>query len=175
VGALERLVAPQGIFGTALGTVSPTAAAQLRAVWEAINNRWNQWVLNYTQTRQLDLLKDLGLDAEDWRDLLQALGLLVAGIALVGALWTLLGRRPRDPWLHLLQRARTRLTQAGLHIPAQAGPGQMAALLQTHSQNHTLTGADALHAWLLQLEAQRYAPKSDVTLARLRRTFPKLA
>jgi hypothetical protein len=29
-------------------------------VWEAVNNSWNQWVLNYTQGRQLDLLKNLG-------------------------------------------------------------------------------------------------------------------
>ena len=28
-----------------------------------VNNGWNQWVLNYTQSRQLDLLKNLGFEA----------------------------------------------------------------------------------------------------------------
>ena len=35
----------------------PDTVQRLRAVWEAANNRWNQWVLNYTQSRQLDLLR----------------------------------------------------------------------------------------------------------------------
>ncbi len=176
VGALERLAAPEGFFGTAIGTVSPTAAAQMRAVWEAINNRWNQWVLNYTQTRQLDLLKSIGFDAEDWQDLLQALGVLLALASLAGAGWTLLGRRQHDPWLHLHQRAQARLRKAGVDVPAHAGPRQMAALLKAHPLAQTdATSAQQLHAWLLQLEAQRYAPEPAISLARLRRTFPKLA
>jgi protein-glutamine gamma-glutamyltransferase len=40
--------------------LDPTLMVQLRAVWEAVNNSWNQWVLNYTQGRQLDLLQRLG-------------------------------------------------------------------------------------------------------------------
>ncbi|MFZ4286769.1 transglutaminaseTgpA domain-containing protein [Variovorax sp. HJSM1_2] len=172
VGALERLAAPQGVFGTALGTVSPTAAAQLRAVWEAVNNRWNQWVLNYTQTRQLDLLKSIGFEAEDWQDLLQALGLLLAGVCLAGAAWTLLGRRTRDPWQQLHQRAQAYMRKAGIAVPPHAGPRQMAALLQAHGKP---AATHTFQAWLLQLEIQRYAPEPGVSLARLRRTFPKLA
>ena len=175
VGALERLAAPQGLFGTALGTVSPNAAAQIRAVWEAVNNRWNQWVLNYTQTRQLDLLKSLGMEAENWQDLLQALGVLLAAVALAGAGWALLGRGPRDPWLHLHQRAQARLRKAGINVPAHAGPRQMAALLQNSDRSEATQALQAWQTWLMQLEMQRYAPEPGVSLARLRRTFPKLA
>ncbi len=40
----------------------PNCAATLRAFWDAVNNGWNQWVLNYTQSKQLDLLKNLGFE-----------------------------------------------------------------------------------------------------------------
>ena len=40
--------------------MNPRLFAELRSAWEAINNRWNQWVLNYSRGQQLDVLKDLG-------------------------------------------------------------------------------------------------------------------
>ena len=52
---------PRRTEGEAMGAViSPGLAQQLRAVWEAMNNGWNQWILNYTQSRQLNLLRNLG-------------------------------------------------------------------------------------------------------------------
>ena len=42
--------------------IGANALQQMRAVWEAVNNRWNQWVLNYSQNSQMDLLKKLGLN-----------------------------------------------------------------------------------------------------------------
>jgi hypothetical protein len=51
----------------------------------------------------------------------------------------------------------------------------MAALLKAHPLAHAnAMSAQQLHAWLLQLESQRYAAEPAVSLARLRRTFPKL-
>ncbi|OYW79841.1 MAG: hypothetical protein B7Z19_04280, partial [Polynucleobacter sp. 32-46-5] len=47
------------------------------------------WVLNYTQGRQLDLLKSLGLQSPSWQDLVRLLGLLAALAAATGAGWTL--------------------------------------------------------------------------------------
>jgi transglutaminase-like putative cysteine protease len=61
IGQLQRLRPPPGLVAGAIDTLSPDLLRQLRAGWEAVNNRWNQWVLNYTQGRQLDLLRGLGL------------------------------------------------------------------------------------------------------------------
>ncbi len=78
VGQLQRLQAPRGMLGTAMdAVVSPTLVQHLRTVWEAANNGWNQWVLNYTQARQFDLLKTLGFAAPSWLDLVRLLGLLI--------------------------------------------------------------------------------------------------
>ncbi len=108
----------------------PSSAAasppRARAVWEAVNNRWNQWVLNYTQSQQLDLLKALGIASPDAQDLARVLGALAAAAALAGVGWNLWERRRQDPWLRLLERARRRLARAGLPLPGHLPPRAMA-------------------------------------------------
>ncbi|WP_027996895.1 transglutaminaseTgpA domain-containing protein [Simplicispira psychrophila] len=157
VGQFQRLLAPRSAFGNAMGAViSPGMAQHLRAVWEAVNNHWNQWVLNYTQTRQLNLLKALGFEAPSGQDLARLLASLVGAVALAGAVWALWERRQHDPWLRLLQRTRQRLARAGLSLPDSTPPRTMARLARAHFG----TSADPLAQWLLQLESLRYAPVS---------------
>ncbi len=38
-----------GFVAGALGRMDPELLAELRNSWETINNRWNQWVLNYSR------------------------------------------------------------------------------------------------------------------------------
>lgn len=175
IGSLERLRAPQGAFATAIGNVSPNISAQLRAAWEAVNNRWNQWVLNYTQSRQLDLLRALGIEAPDWQDLGRLLAALVVLASLGGAGWTLWDRRQHDPWLRLLHKARERLRAAGLAVPPQAAPRQLAQLLvQLPAAAAGPQPLALLRDWLLRLEAQRYARAPALELATLQREYRRL-
>ncbi|MDP3137056.1 MAG: DUF3488 and transglutaminase-like domain-containing protein [Burkholderiaceae bacterium] len=183
LGGLQRLQAPRGVLDNALVTLSPDLAARLRAGWEALNNGWNQWVLNYTQSRQLNLLKSIGFKSPSWEDLSFVLiGLLVLA-SLTGAAWTLWERSQHDPWLRLLERARRRLRKAGFDVPAAAAPRQIAALLQSRkepaSDAHDRPDEDApsgsVEAWLLRLEAQRYARSTRSTLSELKREFNQLA
>ena len=177
-GQLQRLRAPRGVIGEAIGNaIGIQLGERLRAVWEATNSRWNQWVLNYTQARQFDLLRALGMDAPDWSDLLRLLAGLVGVVALFGALWALWERRQHDPWLRLVADARQRLARAGLALPAHLPPRAMAAQVQAHF------GSDAaapLAAWLLRLEQLRYAPQAPgapgpaVQLRALRRAGRRL-
>ena len=170
-GAFERLQPPRGAIATAFGAVTPTLAAHLRSAWEALNNGWNQWVLNYTQSKQLDLLKNLGFESPSWEDLsLVLLGLLVF-VALCGAAWTLWERRQHDPWLRLLARTRKRLLRAGLELPPAAPPRRIAALVTVRFGGQ----AQALADWLLKLEMQRYARAPGASLAALQREFKHLA
>ena len=159
--------------------MSPTLIAQLRQMWEAVDNAWNQRILNFTQSRQLDLLRSLGFDNPDWRDLGRLLAALIAALALLAAGWTLWERRQHDPWLRLLARAHARLAAAGAALPPQAPPRELARHLPA------LTGlapadAERLRAWLLALEHWRYAPPAPGTpaarrgLATLQRQFRTL-
>lgn len=170
-GAFERLRAPQGAVAAALGAVNPTLAASLRAAWEAVNNSWNQWVLNYTQSKQLDLLKNIGFKSPSWEDLSYVLLGIIVVVALCGAVWTLWERSRHDPWLRLLWRAQQRLQKAGAVVPASAPPRQTAAVARAAFGDAAQGVAD----WLLRLEAHRYAPHSQASLAKLQQEYKQLA
>lgn len=170
VGQLQRLVPQPGLFAGAIGAMSPTLAQNLRAAWEAVNNSWNQWVLNYTQSRQLNLLKTIGFNAPSLEDLAYVLLYLLVGASLAGAAWTLWERSQHDPWLRLLGQAHARLAKAGLQLPDTAPPRQMAAQAEARFG----PAAQAAREWLLKLEAQRYAPASPASLAALRAEFRRL-
>ncbi len=160
-GTLQRLQAPRGLITEALfGNVSPAFALNLRAVWDAVNNRWNQSVLNYTQGKQLNLLKNLGFESPRWEDLLYLLIGVVVVSSLAGAAWTLWERSRQDPWLKLLAMATARLQKAGISIAANSPPRRLAQQLLAQRDPEQAT-TRALAAWLLRLEAQRYAPTSQ--------------
>ncbi|MGJ7497637.1 transglutaminaseTgpA domain-containing protein [Variovorax sp. RT4R15] len=171
VGAFNRLAPQPGLFAGAIGTMSPTLAQNMRAVWEAVNNGWNQWVLSYTQSRQLDLLKNLGFDAPSLQDLATVLIWLLVVVSIGGAGWTLWERSQHDPWLRLLGQARKRLRQAGLDLPDAAPPRRMAQ----HVNERFGAAGQPVHDWLLRLEAQRYAKAPGAGLSRLRTEFRRLA
>jgi hypothetical protein len=135
-----------------------------------MNNSWNQWVLNYTQSRQLNLLKELGFESPSWEDLSYLLLGIIVTLALGGAAWSWWDRMQHAPWLRLLARARRKLHGAGLETSATAPPRQIANLVTTRF------GPDArgLADWLLKLEAQRYARAPAASLQALRREFRQL-
>lgn len=119
-----------GLVAGALRTVSPELLAQLRAGWDAVNNRWNQWVLNYSRVQQFDLLQSLGIRSPDWQSLgLVLLGLLVAG-ALAGAAWALWDRHRQDPWQRLQAQVRDVLAPLGVHARPHDPPRRLAALVR---------------------------------------------
>ncbi len=171
VGQFQRLRAPEGAFASAMGTISPGMVQNLRAVWEAVNNGWSQWVLNYSQSRQFDLLKALGFDSPSWQDLTTVLGALIVLAASGGGLWTLWERSQHDPWLRLLARVRQRLAKAGLVLPDTLPPRSMAQQVTAHFGD----SASGLAAWLLRLEQVRYAPEPAQQFGALRREFNTLA
>jgi protein-glutamine gamma-glutamyltransferase len=176
VGAFERLAVPQGAVGAALGAVMPAGfITQIRAAWEAVNNSWNQWVLNYSQAKQLDLLKNLGFSSPSWEDLGKVLAGIVALAGLIGAAFTYWERHHQDPWLRELGRARKLLAKAGLPSDGSTPPRTLA--LQALAK----FGEDArgLHDWLLQYDALRYRPQAQNesatrSLATLKAAFSRL-
>ena len=157
VDQTRRLSAPRSALAGALANVSPQALESLRAAWEAINNGWTQWVLNYNQNQQWDLLRQLGLSSPNWQDLVSLLSMLAGATALVGVGWSQWRRRHQDSWGRLQMRVRQRLTRQGLPIALHQSPRQMAAMLEAHY------GPQAVPAcqWLLRLEHARYGRAPD--------------
>ncbi|MFN3376218.1 MAG: transglutaminaseTgpA domain-containing protein [Burkholderiaceae bacterium] len=172
IGEALRLQAPRGALGTAMDTMlSPGTLAQMRAVWEAANNRWNQWVLNYTQGRQLDLMRSLGFESPGWEDLIRVLGALVLAAALLGVGWNLWDRAQHDPWMRLLTRVHQRLARSGLAVPPHLPPRATAVQVRAFFG----PAGEPLAQWLLALEQTRYAPHPTQGLPALRRSLRSLA
>ncbi len=175
IGSLQRLLAPRGMIASALGNVSPALALNLRALWDAVNNSWNQRILNYTQGKQLDLLKNIGFASPSWEDLIYLLIGVVVLASLCGAAWTLWERSRQDPWLRLLERAAMRLQQAGVKLAPNSPPRRMAGQLAAQwGPDHP--GVPAIRDWLARLEAQRYgAPGARrISLVTLQRELKQL-
>lgn len=171
IGTYERLtVSPAGV-AQALGTVMPpNLVSQLRASWEALNNTWNQWVLTYSQSRQLDLLKNLGFTSPSWHDAAYLLAGSIGVFGLIGAGLAWFERRTRDPWQHLLQAARSQLERAGL-VSNDTVPARQLAQRAIEELGER---AKPMHDWLLQLEWARYAPGAKLDIAGLRRQLRQM-
>jgi transglutaminase-like putative cysteine protease len=147
------LQAPPGLMVSAMGSFDPALARQLRAAWESVNNRWNQWVLNYARGRQFELLRAFGVAAPSWQDLASVLIGLLCSAALAGAGWAWWDRRRQDPWQRLQQRVLARLQALGVavlpHHPPRTRAERVRAALGERGE--------ALGALLDELDRQRYA------------------
>lgn len=148
----------------ALGPRDAAFLLQLRNRWDALNNTWNQWVLNYGSNRQQDLLRKLGLQQPDRATLAAlAIGALLVATAVIGALLAL-ERRKTDPWAQTYARLRQKLEQAGIDSANSTAPRTLASRIKsTQPDASTLTPQSAQSAitLLLQLERWRYAPERD--------------
>jgi len=152
----ESLPPRPGLVAGALSNVDPALAAQLRGLWERMDNRWNQWVLNYSRRQQFDLLEKLGVATPDWRDLGIALGALISAAALAGAGWALWDRQRQDPWQRLQQRIAARLAQLGVPVAPHEPPRTRAARVRA-----TLGAAgDPVARALERLDHLRYGPRA---------------
>lgn len=155
----QRLAPAPGLVAGALGNVSPELLARLRDGWEAINNRWNQWVLNYSRGQQIDVLKNLGVDSPSWEDLALLLIGALSSLALAGAAWAWWDRHRVDPWVRQMERLRATLRRLGVESAAHEPPRALAARVRAHYGAQ----GEALAALLDALERQRY---SRTTIAR---------
>ncbi len=161
-----RSVLPQTILGGLVefnveGQAWAGVIRQLRMNWDAVNNRWNQMVLDYSAGRQRDLLEALGFHNPDWRTLT---GLMAAVLTLVMAavgLPLLRNRHRRDPLESLYERFCRNLQRQGQTRALHEGPQGWRQRLQATEA----ASPEKLRAWcefLTLYETMRYAgPQSD--------------
>lgn len=96
---------------------------RLRQGWDSINNGWNQWVLNYTQTQQEQLLKGLGLGINSWKGMITAMAVaLVILIAVIAAIVLWRDYRPQDAETRLWRRFCRKLARKGMARGPAEGP-----------------------------------------------------
>ena len=167
----RNLAAPQGFVQTTMQQISPALVARLRAAWEALDNRWNQAVLNYSRGRQFELLRSLGVESPGWEDLLRILGGLAVAAGLAGTAWAWLEQRRTDPWTRLQQRVQQRLGGLGVAVRASDPPRTRARLARAALG----PAAEGLAAALEALERARYGPSAPGVPRRWWRDFEAAA
>ncbi|WP_312484701.1 transglutaminase TgpA family protein [Massilia timonae] len=127
--------------------------AQLRNAVGAVNNGWNQWVLNYTPERQRDVVRDLRRTLSGWPFIA-----LLTSVALGLALLVFLRRRREiHPVDALYSTLCKRLGQLGLARAQDEGPSAYAARVAGASELAPQTRA-AAQEFLRRYSAWRYAP-----------------
>ncbi len=139
--------------------------------WDAVNNRWNQYVLGFDQQKQLSLLSQLTGRPVNWQDLVYYLVLLVS-IASLLLFLGLLGYfrfkpQTQDPVLRHYQRFLRKLSQAGVSIYAQEGALALAQRASLSLPRH----AAKINAICNMYNQLRYAPASAVSLQRFSRSI----
>lgn len=148
---------------------------RLRQGWDSVNNGWNQWVLNYTQTQQEQFLKGLGLGIESWKGMITALGVaLVILIAAVAAVVLWRDYQPEDSVARLWRRFCRKLAHKGLARHPAEGPLDYAQ--RVISQRPELSGSVQRIAELYV--ALRYAPAHphiEDNLQQLRRAVARFS
>jgi transglutaminase-like putative cysteine protease len=101
---------------------------QAGMIWDNVNASWNDWVVQFDQMRQEELLVELGFDDPDWRDFGTVLGIgLAAAMGLLFA-WLAWEFRPkrRDPAAASYGRFVRRLARRGIELPTGEAPRDFA-------------------------------------------------
>ena len=129
---------PQEMTDASVRNMASARAAEnwlirLRNHWEAIGNAWNQWVLGYSPTQQIDLLSALGFSKPTWRTLGFVLTGSVALVLLLLAVWIFRPRRETDPARRVWRKARRHLEKRGITCPDWESPLALALRLETEA------------------------------------------
>lgn len=83
-------------IGASWGLNAPSRVLhKLKLTWDAMNAKWNDWVLGYGPENQSRFLKWLGMDDPDWRQMM--LTLLAIVIAVIAVISLLLVARYKPP------------------------------------------------------------------------------
>ncbi|MGX4641749.1 transglutaminase TgpA family protein [Massilia sp. SYSU DXS3249] len=127
--------------------------AQMRYAVGAVNNGWNQWVLNYSPQRQRSFVDSVQSSMLDWR---MPVGLAVLATVLL-LVRTLRRRREIDPIDALYSALCARLARLGLARSADESPSAYAARIAASGQLAPPAAA-ATAEFLARYGAWRYAP-----------------
>jgi transglutaminase-like putative cysteine protease len=164
----QRTTAPTRLLGglVTIDTGSDSFLSRLRSLrqnWDAINNTWNQWVLDYTPDRQRSMMEALGLKNADW---LTMAGLMfgLGAIVMLGIAIPLTRNRPKvDPVDALYQAFCRQMAALGLARAIHEGPRDYGARLTAAESGLPLRKKTAAARFLEYYETLRYCAPAGKT------------
>jgi transglutaminase-like putative cysteine protease len=130
----------------------------LRQNWDALNNAWNQWVLDYSFAKQQSLLQSLGFANADWRLLAALLSGIGSLVLLLTGLPLVRNRIKTAPIDALYASLCKRMAQRGFARAAHEGPRAYRLRLAQAATDLPEPQKSAVLRFLELYEAARYAP-----------------
>jgi transglutaminase-like putative cysteine protease len=124
---------------------------------DIVQQRWNDWVIDYGADRQARLLAPLGMDRMSPATLITLLGVAIAllGVIIVPFLLRIRGPASRTPLQKSWRKFVQRLEKAGVGVPASMGPNEL-ALSAARRLPHV---ADPIHRITRLYSDIRYSPR----------------
>jgi transglutaminase-like putative cysteine protease len=95
---------------------------KLRFDWGAINNAWNQWVLDYNTDKQKSFVESFGFGDVDWRMLIALMACLGVVVTAIMSVPLLLRKQKRDPIQTAYDTLCKRMEKRGLARELHEGP-----------------------------------------------------
>ena len=151
--------------GAAWGLSAPSEFLhKLTMTLDALDAKWNDWVLGYGAEKQNDLMQRLGMRDPDWQKMmLTMIGLVLGLIALLSLLLALRYRPPaKDAAAVLFQRF---IKKTGL----DSGIGETAECFAQRAMQAGTVPADAVEFVTTAYHDARYGPPDESAIARLKR------
>ena len=151
-------------IGASWGLSAPIALLHsMGLTWDALNAKWNDWILGYGPDKQESLLEWLGMDEPDWRKMMLTLTFLVA--AIIGIISLVLVMRYRPPpkdRAAILYRKFT--DKAGLPPNCGETPQSYAGRLSENKKELAADAERVINQYLLA----RYAPPNPKAIEMLK-------
>lgn len=109
-----------------------TLIGDLLFSWDNVQYQWNNWVLNYNQTKQKNFLKDLGLGIKSTADMVIALVILLTLVTLGYAFISWYKNRPAKPEYYekLFTSLLNKTKKAGYPINQAESPSEYLKRIQ---------------------------------------------
>jgi transglutaminase-like putative cysteine protease len=157
-------------IGLAWGLSAPSALLhQIGLTIDAINAKWNEWVLGYGPENQNRFLEWLGMDDPDWRKkMLTLLGTVIGLVLLISFLLMLRYRTPPKDRAAILYGRFT--SKVGIDPLTGETPAAFASRAQTGSA----IPANTINAITSIYLSARYGPVDPTTLSRLESAVAEL-
>lgn len=159
-----------GGAAAAWGLTAPSALLhKLSLSWDALNARWNDWVLGYGPENQDRFMQWLGMQKPSWQKMMFALlGLVIGMIVLISLLLARRYRAPRPDRAALLYRRFVRKCGLALHT------GETPVAFAKRAQASAVLADNAIDAITADYLVARYGSPDPAALLRLERRLRQL-
>jgi transglutaminase-like putative cysteine protease len=147
-----------GVFGGILNFSADknSILAKLRFNWDAVNNAWNQRVLNFNPENQIKLLHSLGFENVDWRTLIALLVAACSIVMVVMAVPLFMNQQKREPIQVIYADLCLLMAKLGFPRAIHEGPLDYRTRLTANESGLSTEKKAVVNRFLMLYEAAQY-------------------